>query len=380
MHQTLETLGRISQPTLLLDTAKALANLERIAAKCRAAGVALRPHFKTHQSRMIGRWFRDFGIHRIAVTNTGMARYFLEDGWTDITIAMPVNLREASAIDALAMKADLGIVVVDATTLNTLANKLRHPVRVWIKFDVGTHRTGLNPADLGQLDHMIALTESWPVLRVAGFMAHAGHAYRAHSRDEVKAIHQETVRILSALKDRYISAHPDLQVSVGDTPAAGYLDDFGAVDELRPGNFIFYDLMQADIGACTLDDIAVAMACPIIAQHKERHQWVIHGGAIHFSKDALMMPDGKPSFGQMVFPDQAGWTVKAPGVELPRLVSLSQEHGIVQCSPEMFSLYAVGHMALWLPVHSCLTADAMGGYVTTTGERVDHYRAHVNEQ
>ncbi len=380
MHQTLETLGRISQPTLLLDTAKARTNLERVVAKCRAAGVVLRPHVKTHQSRMIGRWFRDIGIDRIAVTNTGMARYFLEDGWTDITIAMPVNLREASVIDELAARADLGIVVVDPTTLNTLANKIRQPVRVWIKIDVGTHRTGLDPADLGQLDHMITLTESWPALRLAGFMAHAGHAYRAHARDEVQAIHQETLRILTALKERYVSAHPGLQLSVGDTPAAGYLDDFGPVDEFRPGNFIFYDLMQAQIGACSVDDIAVAMACPIIAQHKDRHQWVIHGGAIHFSKDYLVMADGRPCYGQFVLGENAGWRTSAPGVELPQLVSLSQEHGIVQCSPEMFSLSAVGDMSLWLPVHSCLTADAMGGYLTTAGERVDHYRAHVNEQ
>lgn len=380
MHQTIDTLSRLSQPTLLLDTAKAMANLERVVAKCRTAGVVLRPHFKTHQSRMIGRWFRDAGIDRIAVTNTGMARYFLEDGWTDITIAMPVNLREAPVLDALAARADLGIVAVDATTLNTLANLIGQPVKVWIKIDVGTHRTGLDPADLGQLDRMIALTESSPVLRLTGFMAHAGHAYRAHTRDEVQAIHRETVRILSALRERYNSAHPDLQISVGDTPAAGYLDAFGAVDELRPGNFIFYDLMQADIGACRPEDIAVAMACPILARHAERHQWIIHGGAIHFSKDALVMRDGRPCFGQMALADGDGWNVHVPGVEMPRLVALSQEHGIVQCSPATFDLLGVGDMSLWLPVHSCLTADAVGGYVTTTGERVDHYRAHVNEQ
>src|SRR5690606_23739505 len=146
---------------------KARTNLDRLAAKCRSAGIRLRPHFKTHQSRAIGRWFRDWGVDRIAVTNSGMARYFLEDGWTDITVAMPVNLREVSNLNELAAKADLGIVAVDAITLNTLANKLQHPVRVWIKIDVGTHRTGLDPDDTAQLDHMISLTDAWPVLRLA---------------------------------------------------------------------------------------------------------------------------------------------------------------------------------------------------------------------
>jgi len=33
------------------------------------------------------------------------------------------------------------------------------------------------------------------------------------------------------------------------------------VDEIRPGNFVFYDLMQYRIGSCSVGQIAVAMAC-----------------------------------------------------------------------------------------------------------------------
>src|SRR5690606_10984534 len=117
-------------------------------------------------------------------------------------VAMPVNLREVSNLNELAAKADLGIVAVDAITLNTLANKLQHPVRVWIKIDVGTHRTGLDPDDTAQLDHMISLTDAWPVLRLAGFMAHAGHTYRAHSREEVRSIHEQTVGTLNKLRKK----------------------------------------------------------------------------------------------------------------------------------------------------------------------------------
>ena len=72
---------------------------------------------------------------------------------------------------------------------------------------------------------------------------------------------------------------------------------FGPVDELRPGNFVFYDLMQEEIGACTLDDIAVAMACPVVAVHPDRMQWIIYGGAIHFSKDFLTLEGGRKCFG-----------------------------------------------------------------------------------
>ena len=57
----------------------------------------------------------------------------------------------------------------------------------------------------------------------------------------------------------------------------------------------------------------------------------------------------------------------------PNLVSLSQEHGVVQCSAETFHLCKPGDISLWLPVHSCLTAEAAGEYVMTNGEKVDHF-------
>ena len=54
-----------------------------------AADVDFRPHFKTHRSREVGRWFRDFGVAAITVSSVDMAQYFSNDGWDDITIAFP---------------------------------------------------------------------------------------------------------------------------------------------------------------------------------------------------------------------------------------------------------------------------------------------------
>lgn len=150
------------------------------------------------------------------------------------------------------------------------------------------------------------------------------------------------------------------------------VDTFGEVDELRPGNFVFYDLMQQEIGACDWDDIAVALACPVVAVHPDRLQWIIYGGAIHFSKDFLQMSSGEKCFGRMVDMDSPSWSVNRVETN-PYLVSLSQEHGVVQCSAETFHQCKPGDLSLWLPVHSCLTAEAVGGYSTTTGEKIDHF-------
>ena len=90
----------LTQPTLILDEARCKANIRHMCRKANDQGVVLRPHFKTHQSKIIGRWFGDMGIDKITVSSVGMARYFAEDGWKDITIAFPVNVRRFSTSTA----------------------------------------------------------------------------------------------------------------------------------------------------------------------------------------------------------------------------------------------------------------------------------------
>src|SRR5665647_2119014 len=80
-----------TKPTLVLDESRVRRNIERMAARAGRFGVRFRPHFKTHQSRHIGRIFREFGVEAITVSSIDMASYFAADGWTDILIAFPFN-------------------------------------------------------------------------------------------------------------------------------------------------------------------------------------------------------------------------------------------------------------------------------------------------
>ena len=84
---------KIKSPTLLLDKNKCLTNLNFMVQKAGNYNLSFRPHFKTHQSLEIGRWYKDFGIDKITVSSLQMAVYFAEE-WTDITVAFPVNILE----------------------------------------------------------------------------------------------------------------------------------------------------------------------------------------------------------------------------------------------------------------------------------------------
>jgi len=148
--------GRVCTPTMVVDTAKVRANVGRMAERARRNGAALRPHLKTHQSATIGRVFKEAGVAAGTVSSAGMAAYFADSGWDDLTIAFTVNLRELPAYDALASRVRLGLLVDRPDAVAALAAGLTNPVEVWIKVDVGSRRCGIK-AD--RLDAVAALRQ-----------------------------------------------------------------------------------------------------------------------------------------------------------------------------------------------------------------------------
>jgi len=362
-----DLLQSIETPTLLLDEDKARANLKRMAAKAAAQRIRFRPHFKTHQSARIAEWFRAEGVSAITVSSLSMAAYFAGHGWGDILVAFPVNLREKAAIQRLAGQVHLGLLVESVESAAALGSQLDAPVDIWIKVDTGLHRTGLDVNATGAVSTLIAEVLRHPRLNLRGLLTHAGQTYHARSTQEIRDLYAQ--RCLAMQRLRASLASPvarELQLSVGDTPGCCLSADLGEVDEIRPGNFIFFDSMMFDLGVCSVDEIAVAVACPVVALHPQRNEVVVYGGAVHLSKEALER-DGFRFYGYVVFLEESGWQFTSPE---NRVVSLSQEHGLLRLRPEDFSRLKVGDLIGVLPAHSCLTVNALGNYLSLEGELI----------
>ncbi len=355
---------QIKEPTLLLDREKVLRNIKRMSEKAKKSGVIFRPHFKTHQSKKIGSWFRDFLIDKITVSSLNMALYFSEDNWQDITVAFPVNLREIEKINYLSSKITLNLLVESVESVRFLKSELKNPVNIFIKIDTGYKRTGVFPQNIDIIDKILEETQKSDLLEFKRFLTHAGHTYKAKSVKEIKEIYKETVRILRELKSRYIKDFPDLILSIGDTPSCSVVENFEGVDEVRPGNFVFYDVQQLELGVCNSDDIAVCMACPVVAKHKDRKEVVIYGGAVHFSKDYAVDKKGNIKYGYLAEFDGEKWDMKD---KCCYLKSLSQEHGILKTCDYHFERLKIGDIVFILPAHSCLTANLMKSYMTLEG-------------
>ncbi len=182
-----------------------------------------------------------------------------------------------------------------------------------MKIDTGYHRTGILSSDISTVESILRSVKNSKYLKPVGFLTHAGHTYKAKEKEEIIRIHNDTVAQLQNLKTRFSKEFPDLIISVGDTPSCSVAEDFSGVDEIRPGNFVFYDVMQAQIGSCKIKDISVILACPVVAKHPERNELVIYGGAVHLSKEFVIDKAGKNHYGLVVRFDGEKWSDPIPG-------------------------------------------------------------------
>ena len=359
-------------PALILDRIKCLGNIEKMALKAKKHGLGFRPHFKTHQSATIGQWYRDFGVSEITVSSFRMAEYFAAAGWKDLLVAFPFDPSELEQLHRLQEKHSVSILVDSVETFDSL-KRVRRKTRFFIDIDTGYGRTGVRTEDTETVYRIIRCSRENRNLDFAGFYCHAGHSYKAAGADGRREIHRKALSDLGTLKQQFSELLP--RVLYGDTPNCSTQEDFEGVDTITPGNFVFYDLFQWSVGSCREDEIAVAMACPVVSRYPGERKLLIHGGAVHFSKEELRL-DGQIVYGRGVDygpgsrepAAENGWS---PMQDPVSLTQISQEHGIIRdCPAGFFDQARIGDLLYLLPVHSCLAANLMGGYVTTEGQKI----------
>ncbi len=359
-------LSKITSPTLLLNEKICRNNLKKMALKAKFQGKKLVPHFKTAQSHQVGEWSKEYGITEITVSSIKMAEYFCGHGWDNIHIAFPFNPLETKKLSELAKNQSLSVQLINEAVTEKLAKELDYPVGFFIEIDAGYGRTGVEVSDFGLIEAILRRAKSTDKLRFKGFYLHPGHTY--YTADKVK-IYEESLAALNMLKNKYSTEYPKLVTRIGDTPGCSVMENFGDVDEIGPGNFVFYDMMQVNLGSCKREDVAVALAVPVVDIKKEKKQILIHGGGVHLAKDVITEPDGSKNFGEIVYLTEEGWIIPK---ERSYVKSISQEHGLIKASDELLSKVKVGDLLGILPIHSCMTADCMGGYLSLNGEKIDH--------
>jgi D-serine deaminase-like pyridoxal phosphate-dependent protein len=84
-----------------------------------------------------------------------------------------------------------------------------------------------------------------------GFLTHCGHTYNKSCTEDRQDILESARLAMIDLRNRYKKTYPNIYISVGDTPGISAAKNLEGIDEVRPGNYVFYDVMQARMNNCT---------------------------------------------------------------------------------------------------------------------------------
>jgi D-serine deaminase-like pyridoxal phosphate-dependent protein len=345
----------IGRPFLFLDEHRCKRNIERMIRRANDAGAELRPHMKTHQSITAGRWFRERGVDAATVSSTAMAYYFAKDGWKDITIAFPFFRAMTESLKHLEELCKIRLFINSLDDLTYLENNLTQPFKYYIEIDPGYERSGISHENSSLINRLARYKSPSGQALFHGFYIHEGRTYQARGLSEIEKRITPALSILKSLRSDF----PDSAISIGDTPSCSVSKQLGVLDEMTPGNFVFYDYMQYQIGSCSLDDVALFAKMPIAQKGNSADRTILNGGAAHLSKDFIQMAD-KPTYGCIVHYTED--TIEAD--HNAHIRSLSQEHAIVEGLNDLPN--AASHV--WVcPIHSCLTANLFSEYKTFTG-------------
>lgn len=368
-------LDQLQTPALLLDRPMLERNLAAMTARMKRHGVALRPHMKTAKSAKIATLATAGNKGGICVSTVAEAEYFAHHGFRDITYALGIVPQKLDRLAKLrAEGVALRLLVDDVANAKAVAARaaaLGVSFDTQIEIDSGQNRGGLKPDSplLAELARTLAASGA---LNFLGVLTHGGHSYDCRGAADCRRVAEEERAAIVGAAERLAAAGlPCAEVSPGATPTAVHATRLDGVTEMRPGNYMFFDLHQTGIGSCTADEIAVSVLATVVGHNRAHNRILIDAGGLALSKDTGAN-EPMPGTGY-------GWVMDLSGKKRIgdlRVGRVSQEHGQIESdAPLPFDRLPIGARVRVLPNHSCMTAAAYDHYDVLDGgtEVVDRW-------
>ena len=280
----------LDTPCAVVDQDRLERNIARMQARADEAGVALRPHAKTHKSTRVAGLQLAAGARGLTVGTIGEAVTFAGAGVDDLFLAYTVWATEAKGrrLRDLHERIALRVGIDSAEGAEALGRAIAGSTRrldVLVELDSGERRAGVRP------DEAVAVARAADRagLRTIGVYTHGGHA--GAGREAIAPAAADEVRAVSRAADALRSAGFEITVlSVGSTPTAS-LPAQPPVTEIRPGTYAYQDRGQVLLGSCGPDDIAFWVATTVTSLAVP-DQAIVDAGAKALSRDVLATGPG----------------------------------------------------------------------------------------
>lgn len=372
-HNLTQPISALTTPCCLIEKSTLQNNIARLAKHIGGLGCKIRPHVKTHKSMAVTQEIIAGGhTQGITVSTLKEARYFFEQGITDILYAVgivPTKLAQAATLIESGCR--LTLVLDNVEMARLVIEKTQDypcPFRMMIELDTDGHRSGINPNS----DELLALGEllhNTDNIEFIGVMTHAGESYSCFTPDAKTAMarQERDLSLLAAARLRN-AGFPCPEVSIGSTPTAFFVDDLTGITEVRAGVYVFFDLVMSGLGVCQEDDIAISVLASIIGHQKEKGWVITDAGWMATSRDR--------GTGQHPIDQGYGLVRNAQGEDLGNYIvaDANQEHGIIRQrnadKSTDFTLFPLAGQVRILPNHACSTAAQFDHYIVVENEKV----------
>jgi D-serine deaminase-like pyridoxal phosphate-dependent protein len=363
-------------PALLLDQSVLERNLTRMQDRANTLGVSLRPHIKTHKCIQIANHQLELGARGITVSTLFELEQFVAAGFNDITWALPLIPDHIERILELSDKSTIRVVIDSPEMferLNAIERVGSERFHVWLKVDCGYHRAGVDPKSQLAEQLVQSLTESRNLV-FDGVLTHSGHSYDAHNRAEILVVAEQERSVMVEFAERMrTKGYKIPMVSVGSTPTMSVTENLDGINEIRPGNYAFYDYTQVMLGSCGVADCALTVLASVVSHQPGASHFIVDAGALALSKDPGPLHISNDMDMGIIYEDYDRKRLQAH----VHVKTLSQEHGkvLISESSTLHGQYNVGEKVRILEHHSCLTAANFDYYYVVKGyEVIDRWK------
>lgn len=331
-------------PCAVIDMDRVERNIARIQKACDEAGVANRPHIKTHKNPTIAKMQVAAGAKGITCQKLGEAEIMANAGIDDILISYNLLGEEKMArLGALQAKANMTVAADNSTVVAGLpkaAAASGRPLSVVVECDTGRKRAGVEtPAEAIALAREIAASKG---LQFAGFMLYPTETGWA----DAQKFYDEA---LAGVRAHGLDAKI---VSTGGTPNLVNIGKLKGGTEHRFGTYIYNDRMQVAAGVASWDDCALHIYSTVVSRAAPE-RGILDAGSKTLTTDSGGL-------------DGHGLILEHPEARIARF---AEEHGFLDLSRSN-TRPNVGDVVRIVPNHVCVVVNMMDEVVMVRGEEI----------
>ncbi len=249
----------IDTPCLVVDLDLLDENLQKMQARVKAAGKALRPHAKTHKCSTLAKMQVANGAVGVCAAKVSEAEALVEAGLSGVLVTGPVAGREkVNRLVSLLGRAPFLMAVVDHPgTVRLLEGRLAEKDRrldVLLDVDVGHRRTGIAPGKAVELAEEILAN---PHLRLRGIQAYAGHVQHIPRYEDRKSASREALKKAAAVFRQLQAREASCTVFSASGTGTARIDlSVTELTELQAGSYALMDAEYLAIESADGSDAA----------------------------------------------------------------------------------------------------------------------------